>query len=305
MRTWTIAAASVVGFSIGAANAGTPLSTRIYVAELQTEQLYRVAIDWDGQGTLTASEPELVATAGAGGGIVVSEFLVYVTGSGVVSRIDLRTGQVSLAQTFNNANVCAPDLSGSLLYCGWSSTLHGVPLQPFGNGTPVALTGGDLNLTDIVFTPSGESFYSTGTESIIGHFGRIDFDVGQTTRLQTSAFATGLGWDPYTQRILVAGFGRVRMVDPAAPTVIDSQRDDSASENYLSLNADGSGHAIGTRCCVSDARVVLLDYSETGNLADAQTLIASVALPGLQFISGEAMFEDDRIFHSEFEESEP
>jgi hypothetical protein len=285
--------------------AGTPLDTYAYVAELQTENVYRVHLEWDGNASLLVSTPELIATAGAGGGMVAAEYFLYVAGSGVVSRIDLRNNQVALAQTFNNANACAPDLSGAFLYCGWRSALSQIPTMPFGNGSAVVLGGDDVNLTDVVFTPGGESFYSTGTEAFNGDFGRLDLDMGQTSRLQSAAFATGLGWDDFSQKILIAGLGRARLVDPATPAAIASQRDDSANENYLSLSPDGRGHAIGTRCCIAGASLVLIDYSETGDLSSAQTLIASAPLTNLTFVSGEAIFVDDRIFHSQFEEGEP
>ncbi|MEZ5462729.1 hypothetical protein [Dokdonella sp.] len=305
IQPWNLSAIALMSVLAMPARAGTPLQAVVYLAELQSEQIYRISLDWDGAGTLTVSEPQFVGTAAAGGGLVASETLIYVTGAGQVSRIDLRNGQVATVQSFNNANTCSIDPTGENLYCGWRSALSRVPTSPFGNGTAVQLAGDDVEITGVAFTPTGDSFYSTGTEAFNGDFGSLDLDTGQTMRQQAGAFATGLAWDAYTQKILIAGLGRSRLVDPAAPAVIHSQRDDSASENYLSLSPDGLGHAIGTRCCIASPRLVLLDYSSTGNLADPQTVIVSVPIADLTFLSGQAIFAGDRIFHSAFEEGEP
>ena len=287
-----------------ASQAGTPIRGAAYVAELQTERLYRVAFRWDGTGQLTVDTPRLIVTTNAGGGVHFADDVVYVTGAGTVTRVELATAGTSSVQTSNNANACAADPSQAFLYCGWHFGLSRVPLQPFGSGVLQPLMGADLNLTAIVFTPAHGAFYSTGTEGIVGDFGSLDLNSGNTVRLQTSAFATGIVWDPFSERILLANLGRARLIDPANPTVAESQRDDSASQNYLSLNVTGRGHAIGTLCCVNEARLVLLDYSASADLGSPQTLIASAVLPGLTLRSGEAAFDRDRLFAGGFEDGE-
>lgn len=288
----------------GVSQAGTPIRGAAYVAELQTERLYRVAFRWDGAGQLTVDMPSLIVTTNAGGGVHFADDVVYVTGAGTVTRVELVTATTSSVQTSNNANACVADPTRAFLYCGWHFGLSRVPLQPFGAGVLQPLMGADLNLTGIVFTPAHGVFYSTGTEGIIGDFGALDLNTGNTVRLQTNAFATGIVWDPFSQRILLANLGRARLIDPASPTVAESQRDDSASQNYLALNVTGQGHAIGTLCCVNEARLVLLDYSATSDLGSPQTLIASALLPGLSQLSGEAAFDSDRLFAGGFEDGE-
>ncbi|MGE4072330.1 MAG: hypothetical protein AB7E72_14260 [Lysobacterales bacterium] len=285
--------------------AGTALKAGVYLAELQTERLYRLEFDWDGAGTLTVGTPELIVTTNNGGGVHFAGDLVYVTGAGVVSRVDLRSRQVSSVQSFNNSNVCTRNPASTDLYCGWRQGLSRVPLQPFANGTLVPLSGGDTDLTLLAFTPGGEVYYSTGTEAFNGDFGRLNLGTQVTTRLQSGIFATGVAWDDYTQKLLVAGLGRARLIDPATPTVASSQRDDSgAGENYLSLTPTGRGLALGTRCCLNEARLVLVDYSASGDLASPQTLMRSVVIPGLSVLSGEAAFDSDRMFRSGFEDGQ-
>mgnify|MGYP001199449046 CR=1 FL=1 len=291
--------------SMQALAAGSPIKAAVYLAELQTEKLYRVAFNWDGQGTLSVATPELIVTTGNGGGVRFAGNRVYVTGAGVVSQVDLRTRQLSTVQSLNNANACALDPTGTNLYCGWRSGLSRVPLQPFANGTLLPVSGADTDLTIVAFTPSGEAYYTTGTEAFNGDFGRLNLNTNSTARLQTAAFATGLAWDDFSQKLLIAGLGRARLVDPAAPGVIASQRDDSgAGENYLSLTPTGRGHALGTLCCLNEARLVLVDYSASGDLSSVQTLIASVTVPGLSMLSGEAAFDSDRMFDGGFEDGE-
>ena len=288
----------------GPCHAGTPIRAAAYVAELQTERLYRIAFRWDGAATLEVDSPQLIATAQAGGGVHFADDLVYVTGAGSVTRVVLGSGTTSTVSTFNNANACSADSGRAFLYCGWHFGLSRVPLQPLANGTLVPLMGADTNLTNIVFTPAHGIFYSTGTEAIIGDFGSLDLGSGNTVRLQTNAFATGITWDRFSARILLANLGRARLIDPANPSAIESQRDDSATQNYLSLNPSVRGHAIGTLCCTTEARLVLLDYSSSGSLSDPSTLLASATLSGLSQLSGEAAFDRDRLFAGGYEDGE-
>ena len=268
----------------GPCHAGTPIRAAAYVAELQTERLYRIAFRWDGAATLEVDSPQLIATAQAGGGVHFADDLVYVTGAGSVTRVVLGSGTTSTVSTFNNANACSADSGRAFLYCGWHFGLSRVPLQPLANGTLVPLMGADTNLTNIVFTPAHGIFYSTGTEAIIGDFGSLDLGSGNTVRLQTNAFATGITWDRFSARILLANLGRARLIDPANPSV--------------------RGHAIGTLCCTTEARLVLLDYSSSGSLSDPSTLLASATLSGLSQLSGEAAFDRDRLFAGGYEDGE-
>ena len=71
-----------------------------------------------------------------------------------------------------------------------------------------------------------------------------------------------------------------------------------------SLTPTGRGHALGTLCCLNEARLVLVDYSASGDLSSVQTLIASVTVPGLSMLSGEAAFDSDRMFDGGFEDGE-
>jgi hypothetical protein len=304
LRLALLLASILLTGAFGTALAGTPIKAAAYVAELQTERLYRVPFRWDGVGQLSIGPIELIATTSAGGGVHFADEFAYVTGAGNVTRVHLASGQLSSVPTFNNANACSADPARQFLYCGWRLGLSRVPLQPLAAGTLVGLSGPDTDLTTLVFTPAHGVFYTNGTELFNGDFGSIDLATGVTQRLQSAAFATGATWDSFSGRVLVAGLGRARLVDPAAPSQISSQRDDSATQNYLSLNPTGRGHAIGTLCCVAEARLVVLDYSANSDLGSPQTLIVSAVLPGLSMLSGEAAFDSDRKFASGFEDNE-
>ena len=85
-----------------ASQAGTPIRGAAYVAELQTERLYRVAFRWDGTGQLTVDTPRLIVTTNAGGGVHFADDVVYVTGAGTVTRVELATAGTSSSRAETN-----------------------------------------------------------------------------------------------------------------------------------------------------------------------------------------------------------
>ena len=224
---------------------------------------------------------------------------------GSVHRIDPDRGTVTTVSAMNNANTVSFDPAGAL-WAGWKDTpLASVPTSPLAACMTHVVSGDDVVATMVAFTPANGAFYTTGGELESGNFGRINMATFTTQRLLAAANATGAVFDPFSGHLIVAGLGRAKQIAPGNPTVVLSSRDDSASgEIYLVLQADGRGHLFGTRFG-PQARLVLIDYSATGLVGAASSVIVSVPIPGITNLLGEAGVDANSIFKDGFEAPPP
>jgi hypothetical protein len=290
-------------------NAATPTQGIVYLSALAGPgSLYRVDFQYDGASSLTVSTPQRLATLlQVGGGLRLGpDHFVYVVGGGEVYRVDPDNGAYTHVNSGNNANIGSFDPSGNLLWAGWqNSTLSSVPIDPLATGSPHAMSGDDSIVTTVAFSPANGVFYTTGADFDSGNFGRVDMTTFVTQRLLSNARATGVIYDGFSGHLIVAGVGRAKQIAPANPSVVLSSRDDSvAGENYLMLQADGRGHLFGTRFGPA-ARLVMIDYSASGLIGAADTVMLSVPLPGLTGLSGEAAVDPNSIFKNGFETPVP
>lgn len=292
--------ALVLCAALSSATAATPSRGTVYLSSIGGT-LYRTAYAFDG-ATLTLSTPSATVRMSRGGGALgLPEHRVVVVGAGTVSLFDPIAHTLESASTMTNANTATLDPDGLRLWCGWKDTpISEVPLAPFGDGTAHAISGDDTVATTVAFTPSDGVFYSTGGEGESGNFGRIDLSTFVTTRVCAACFATGVTYDAYSGDLILAGLGRAEQRDPADPGVVVASRDDSpAGENYLPLTPTGDGHLIGTRSGAGG--VVIIDYSASGRIDDAGTVIAFAAAPGIGDISGALALDPELIFADGFD----
>lgn len=271
-------------------DATTSTSGSVYVGvAFGTHSIYKVEFDYDGADSFTIGTPMFVATTpGAADYEILPNRYLLVAGQGNVAKVKLPSGPVVTANPNINANMVALDPDGVTAWVGWyGSAPASIPLDPFGDGTPHALSGDDGTVTTLAFTPQDGVFYSNGGDQQYGFVGRIDLQTFQTTRVFPGATeATGIIYDPFSGTLIFAAFGIAHQIDPANPGVLLASRDDSAAgENYLNLVADGMGHLLATRWGGA-AALVLIDYSATGRIDDPTTRYFAVDIPTLSGLSG-------------------
>lgn len=290
---WTLLMAST-------ASAATPTRGTVYVGTVTTgHSVYKIDYAYDGADTLTTSEPVLLSGAPGGsyGYAVIPHRYLLVVGQGQAARIKLATGEVTRASPNNNGNTVVMDPDGVTAWAGWKDTaLSSIPLEPFGDGTPHAVSGDDGVATEIAFTPTHGVFYTTGGEDRNGNVGTIDMTTFHATRALSNTEATGIRYDPFSDRIIFAAFGKAHEIDPANPNVILSSRDDSADGDYKDLVPDGMGHLLAARYGATTSALVLLDYTETGLIGDPSTryVSAPIAVGGVAGLAYDPiLFSDD------------
>ena len=295
--------ASMVGSS---AIAGTPSSGSVYIgAAFGTRNLYKVNYQYDGVGTMTATTSILTTLPTAADAAIVSGGDIVVAGQGPnVYKVNSVDGSHTTVSSSNNGNTVSLDPGGASVWIGWSDAIPSqVPLKPFANGTTHVVGGDDHVITQLAFTPNDGVFYSTGGTGT-GDFGRIDMSTFTTTRLLAATNASGVIYDAFSRSLILVALGHATQRDPANPTVALSTRDDSGvGENYLLLRPDGVGHLFGSRFGGSGGnpaggRLVLIDYSATGLIGDASTILVSA--PIVDGLSG-GVAVDTAIFADGFE----
>jgi len=271
--------------SASRAIAGSPASGTVYIgAAFGTHNLYKVTYQYDGVGSMTATTAILATLPHAADSAIVPGGDIIVAGQGTnVYKVSSSNGSYATVNSGNNGNVVSLDPDGTKVWIGWTDTSpSAVPLNPFANGTAHAVVGDDTAVSQIAFTPAGV-FYTNGGPGA-GNYGRIDLNTFTTSRLLASTYATGMHYDAFSRTLILAGSGHAVQYSPTSPTVALSSRNDSAAgENYLSLRPDGIGHLFGTRSGGSGSnptggRLILIDYSATGLVGDATTIMVSAPI---------------------------
>lgn len=281
---------ATIGLVMGAALsnvalAGTPAGGTVFIgAAYVPHNLYRIDFQYDGADTLNVDPQILVTLPTAADAVIVPGGDLVVAGQGSnVYKVDTDDGTYATSSTGNNGNTIALDPSGQSVWIGWTDAYPSqVPLRPFGPGTPHSVSGDDFTISHFAFTPSNGVFYANGGESNLGSVGTIDMSTFVTTRIFSSVPATSIFYDAFSRSLIFVAFGKATQVDPVNPSVALSARDDSTlGENYLVLRPDGRGHLFGTRWGVrgeNGGRLVLVDYSQSGLIGDASTIMVSAPM---------------------------
>jgi len=169
-----------------------------------------------------------------------------------------------------------------------------LPLIPgLAAGTSYPVTGDDVFVTSIAFTPDGTAYYGAGTEeSDAGNFGLITFNGAQFTTFRLYgqpvgsdvrggiiyAGTHGLTFDTLTGDIFTAGGNGVGQYDPRTHSfhVLAISSTLNGYQFTAPFN-DGQGHVLLVACCGGTGSnlngagdLVVVDYSAApGNLIDA------------------------------------
>jgi hypothetical protein len=283
--------------------AGTPTRGTLYMSSFTGQSIHRVDYTYDGAQTLTVDAVKMVAS-----GVHTSYGLAFTpdhrliaVSAGILQRVNPNSGLSSAVNTVDNANTAAIDPDGQMAWVGWKDTsLSSVPLQPLANGTPHGVSGDDGVATEIAFTPANGVFYTTGGEDRLGNVGSIDLSTFKTKRLFGALNATGIKYDPFSQTIIVAAFGRAHQFDPAAPGALLSSRDDSATgDSYIDVVPDGYGHYLSTSSSNTASWISIVDYSASGRIGDASSVRATAIVPSVAHSTIAAI--DASLFRDDFE----
>ncbi len=169
-----------------------------------------------------------------------------------------------------------------------------LPLTPsLASGISYPVTGDDIFVTSIAFTPNGTAYYGSGTEeSGSGNFGLIIFNgaqfvthrlfgqpVGSDPRYGIIFAGThGLSFDPFTGDIFTAGGTTIGQYDPQT-NVFHVLSISSSAQGYQFAAPfnDGQGHMLLAACCGLPGNdqngagsIVLVDYAAApGHVIDA------------------------------------
>jgi hypothetical protein len=249
------------------------VSGELFYTVYQPPSVKKVAFTYDSSG-FRVEKRELIARLPGADGIVFSpkgKLIVGGGATGLVFEVDPESGNVQQVRSGAAAAYhVSVDPSGQHV---WTSGLPGalaqVPLEPFADGTPRAVTGDDPLVSSVGFA-LGKAFYTTSDPNGGGNFGRIDLTTLRTTRItEHLRGAHGITFDSYTGSLFLFGSFSILQIDSGTPEVIASQR------NVLGMRfdqgtVDGRGHLFAAD---NGGNLVFVDYSATRKVGDTRNRV--------------------------------
>jgi len=260
-----------------------------------TPNVKSVSYSYDGVTTFTLGTPATVgATPGADGiaGNPQNGDLLIVGGQGTdISTISRSTGTVdTIASPVSVFHLEVPNAT-TVLTSGIPGALARHGINPDGSltaGTTIGLSGADSTLTQIITTPTG-FFYTSSGPSGTGSYGTITFNTGDvstatsavTSRLYGAggsvsgsalAAAHGGAYDAVTDSILLFGAEHITQLDLVGTILGDLI---FAGLTLDQGTVDDSGHAFAAS---NTGDLAFVDFSASGLITGAGSFSTSVFL---------------------------
>ena len=162
-------------------------TTDLYFTEYNSVNSVNVVpITYNG-ATITFGSIVPVATNISADGLIFLPNGNLLTAEGDVTEVNPITGQTQTFSSGPGGDHLALDPSGQF---AWTSSQPGelekVPLNPFSPPIAEPLTGDDNQVTAIAFDAAGNAYYTTGSPTTPGNFGRINLQTFTTTRELTN-----------------------------------------------------------------------------------------------------------------------
>jgi hypothetical protein len=255
--------------------APTAVSGELFYTTYQPPQVKKVRFAYDASG-FRVSNRELIATLPGADGIVFAPNGKLIVGGGATGRVfqvDPDSGAVQEVKSGAAAAYhVSVDPSGAHVWtAGLPGALAQVPLEPFADGTPRAVTGDDPFISSVGFA-LGKAFYTTSDPGGGGHFGRIDLTTMRTTRILTNVRgAHGITFDEFTGSLFLVGSFSILQIDSGTPEVISSQRN-MPGYRFDQGTVDGRGHLF---VADNEGTLVFIDYSATRQVGSDANRVAT------------------------------
>jgi hypothetical protein len=253
--------------------APTAVSGELFYTTYQPPAVKKVAFTYDSSG-FRVEKRELIARLPGADGIVFSpkgKLIVGGGATGLVFEVDPESGDVQQVKSgVSGAYHVSVDPSGTSVWtAGIPGALAQVPIEPFADGTPRAVTGDDPFVTSVGFA-LGKAFYTTSDPNGGGNFGRIDLTTMRTTRITADLRgAHGITFDEYTGSLFLFGSFSMLQIDSGTPEIIASQRE-MPGLRFDQGTVDGHGHLF---VADNDGKLVFVDYSATRKVGDPRNRV--------------------------------
>jgi hypothetical protein len=230
-----------------------------------------------GNGTFTLSGDTNIASTPGADGIVLNpnNGHLLIGGQGqAIYQVDPTNGTFTSANPGVDTFHLAVDPGKQVV---WASSIPGslasAPINPFGGaGTVKALSGDDVTITSLAFTPGGTVFYTNSFSGGNGSFGTIDLSTGVTTRLQSNVPAAhGMVYDPFSGDLILGGSDQIAQIDPLNPTVI-LHSILFGGDTFDQGAVDGDGHIFWAS---NGGQFFFMDYSTTSDVSSLNNFVSN------------------------------
>ena len=276
------AAAAIATLVSGAAVAGPVDIPLFYTTYNGAPNVWRVQATYTGNGTAgngtftLSGDTNIAGTPGADGIVLnPNNGQLLVGGQGnAVHQVNPGTGTFTTATPNVAAFHLSVDPSKNVV---WASSIPGalasVPINPFGGpGTVLGLSGNDLSITSLAFTPGGTVFYTNAGSGGFGNFGTINLTTGVTTRLLSNVPAAhGMVYDPFSGNLILGGSNHITQIDPTTGLIVHDGT--FTGDNFDQGAVDGKGHIFWAD---NNGKFFFMDYSTTGDVSSASNFVSNV-----------------------------
>jgi len=237
-------------------------------------------------GKFSLDKPKEVATLnGVDGAVFAPDGDLLVGGQGnVVHKLNVSNGKSKDVKANAVAYHLSMDPSGKKAWAtGIPGPLAEIPLSPFSDGIPHALTGDDAQITSIAFDAAGHAYYTSSGSGGGGSVGVIDLKAFRTTRkLENVPAAHGMVFDRFTGDLLLFGSNHVTQVDPRSMKVV-SDLEIKAGVTLDQGTVDGNGYVF---VASNQGQIVFVDYSGSKKIgASGNTVTVQFVAPNLDDVA--------------------
>ncbi len=288
-----VGAAAVMGMlSNGSSLWATPVTGEIfYTRFFGSPNVKSVSVNFDGTTFTLGTPASIGTTAGADGiaGNPQNPNLLLVGGQGPqINTIHRNTGVASSTGSIGSVfHLEVPD-NTTVLGSGIPGGLVRHTIAPGGalsGPTAISLSGDNTTLTQVITTPSG-FFYTSSGPGGFGHYGTLTFDaaVGSATSAVTDQLhgpagtvgtanlpaAHGGTYDPLTNTVIIMGDNRVTQLDLNGTILADIDLGTFGQSLTLDQGTvDGNGHLFAAS---NTGHLLFIDYADAlGGSGDLDT----------------------------------
>jgi hypothetical protein len=264
----------------------TPVSGEIFYTQYQgTPNVSKVSFDFDGT-TFTLGTPTSIGTTVGADGIAgnpQNANLLLVGGQGPrINTISKSTGTATPYASPVNVYHLEVSNSTTVFGSGIPGFLARHTINADGSlsaGTTVPLSGDNTTITQLITTPSG-FFYTSSGAGGSGDYGSFNLGLATATTTQLWGASGSLGgvlpaahggvYDPFTNSVIIMGDSHVTQLDLAGNILSDLIL--NLGGNFDQGTVDGEGHLFAACNC---GDLLFLDYSASGLVSDASNFTAT------------------------------
>lgn len=287
MKRILVLAVAVVCLSVGSRYVSASVVTGeiFYTLFSGTPNVKKVSVDYDGGSLFTLGTKTSIGTTpgadGISGNPQNSDLLIVGGQGGDISTISKTTGTVTTVSSPTAAFHLEVSDPVTVYSTGIPGAMSRHPILgngDLGPGTAITISGPDTDITQLISTPSG-FFYTSSGSGGSGTYGTLTF-TGATTATTSRLYGSGGSvsgstlpaahggvYDPFTNNVILVGDDYITQLDLAGNIISDRNLSGfgGVNPNFDQGTVDGKGHLFAAS---NSGNLLFVDYAASGLVGD-------------------------------------